>query len=66
MNEAIASFAVKVYSFLLPLSWIALIVAVIVLVPMATIKNTRAQAGIGLFIASWLFGLTTWMLGVPR
>ena len=63
MNEVLAGFAVKVYMFLLPLSWIALVVCLIVLVPMAMSQNTRSQAGIGLFIASWLFGLTLWTLG---
>ncbi|MBO1223490.1 MAG: hypothetical protein JYX80_03595 [Candidatus Scalindua sediminis] len=63
MNEAITSICVKVYTFLLPISWLALVIAIFVLVPMALFKRTRPQAGIGLFIASWLFGITTWTLG---
>lgn len=63
MNEAIVSLAVGVYSFLLPISWIALFVALIVLVPMAFFKSTRRQAGLNLVWASYIFGLTTWTLG---
>lgn len=63
MNEALSRLAVSVYSVALPFSWLALAVCVLVLVPMAMFRNTRAQAGVGLFIASWLFGLTTWTLG---
>ena len=62
VNEALAVLAVKVYTFLMPLSWIALVVCVLVLLPMALFERTRAQAGIGLFLASWLFGLTVWIL----
>ncbi len=63
MNETIVSISVKVYTFLLPISWVALAITILVLIPMALFKRTRAQAGIGLFIASWLFGITTWTLG---
>ena len=57
MNELIASISLKVYTFLLPISWIAFAIAIFVLVPMALFRRTRSLAGIGLFIASWLFGM---------
>jgi hypothetical protein len=63
MNETLATISVKTYSFLLPISWLVLVIAIFVLIPMALFKNTRRQAGTGIFMASWLFGLTTWTLG---
>ena len=63
MNEALANLAIGVYLFVLPLSWIAIVICVIVLVPLALFQGTRPQAGAGLVVASWLFGLTTWTLG---
>jgi hypothetical protein len=63
MSAALTDFSVKLYTFLLPISWLAVVIAVFVLIPMALFKNTRPQAGTGLFFASWLFGLTTWSLG---
>ena len=63
MNETFANFAVGVYSFVLPLSWIGIVICVVVLLPMAVFQGTRRQAGAGLMMASWLFGVTTWTLG---
>lgn len=64
MSHAIAAFAVKVYSFLIPLAWIGVAVVIFILLPMACFRATRTKAGGGLYIASWLFGATTWFLGV--
>jgi len=63
MNEAIATFSIKAYQFLLPISWITLVIALLVLAPLAIIKKTLTYAGAGLFIASLIFGATTWFLG---
>lgn len=63
MNDAIAVFCVKAYTFLLPISWIGVAIVVIVLLPMALFKATRPAAGIGMYFSSYLFGLTTWFLG---
>ena len=63
MSVTFAELAVRIYSILLPFSWLVFGIAIFVLVPMALFPNTRPQAGVGLFMASWLFGLTTWMLG---
>lgn len=63
MDNSIAELAARIYMFLLPLSWIAIAISVLVLTPFALFRRTRAKAGFGLYLASWVFGLTTWMLG---
>ena len=63
MNEALAGFALSVYSVTLTLSQGTFAVCVLVLLPMAVFPSTRGLAAGGLFLASWLFGLTTWTLG---
>jgi|LSQX01.2.fsa_nt_gb hypothetical protein len=63
MNESIAVFCVKAYSFLLPIAWIGVAGIVVVLLPLALFRSTRSFAGAGMFLASYLFGLTTWFLG---
>jgi hypothetical protein len=63
VNEALAGFALSVYSVTLTLSQGTFAVCVLVLLPMAVLPSTRGLAGRGLFLASWLFGLTTWTLG---
>ena len=63
MNETLAGFALSVYSATLTLSQGTFAVCVLVLLPMAVFPSTRGLAAGGLFLASWLFGLTTWALG---
>lgn len=63
MNQAISDFCIKIYSFLLPISWLAVVVVIVVLLPLAIFKKTRGASGIGIFFASYLFGATTWFLG---
>lgn len=63
VNQTIAEFCVKVYSFLLPIAWIAVAIVVVILLPMALFRATRSVAGIGIFASSYLFGITTWFLG---
>lgn len=63
MNQAISEFCIKVYSFLLPISWLAVAVVIVVLLPLAIFKKTRGVSGLGIYIASYLFGATTWFLG---
>src|SRR5258706_9350964 len=64
MLEAIAWLLAYVFMLLLPFSLFALSISIFVLVPLAFFRKTRPAAGLGVFIASWLFGLTTWTLGV--
>lgn len=63
MRQWIAGTTLSAYAFLLPIAWVALALVVFVLVPLAVWSRTRAAAGIGLFIASYVFGATTWFLG---
>ena len=63
MNEAIAAFCVKAYTLLLPISWIGVAIVILALLPIALFKATRPTAGTGIYISSYLFGLTTWFLG---
>ncbi len=63
MRENIINLALEGYRLLLPISWIVLAVIVIVLLPMCLFKRSRPFAGFGFIAASYLFGITTWLLG---
>jgi hypothetical protein len=63
MRETIGEWSLHAFAFLLPFAWIALGIGVLVLLPMALAIKTREAAGTGLVLASYLFGITTWLLG---
>jgi hypothetical protein len=63
IRESIVDKAVKIYTFLLPLSWITLAVTVLILLPLAAWPDTRAAGGTGLVFVSYMFGATIWFLG---
>lgn len=63
VREWVTGTSIKIYTFLLPISWIALAIVLFVLLPLAAWRKTRGVAGAGLFIASYIFGTTTWFLG---
>ena len=63
MRGSIMNLAMEGYRVLLPISWIVLVVIVIVLLPMCLFKRSRPFAGFGFIAASYLFGITTWLLG---
>lgn len=63
MREWVAETAISAYRFLLPISWAALAIILVVLLPMAAWRKTRASAATGLLIGSYIFGVTTWFLG---
>ena len=63
MREWIATNTLNLYSLLLPWSQWAFLIAVILLLPLAIFRRTRGLAGTGLFALSYLFGITTWLLG---
>jgi hypothetical protein len=63
MRDWIVETAISIYTFLLPFAWLALAIAVFVLLPLAAWRKTRRAAGIGLFAVSYVFGATTWFLG---
>ena len=51
----------KAYPVLSSFSKIALILAVFLLAPLAFFKPTRTFAGLGIYFASYVFGLTLWV-----
>lgn len=51
----------RVYPWLVVLTAIALLVVILVLLPLAIFRRTRAFAGGGIYIASFVFGLTLWV-----
>ena len=63
MRDWIIETAISMYTFLLPFAWVALAIAVLVLLPLAAWRKTRGAAGVGLFAVSYIFGATTWFLG---
>ena len=63
MREWVIEASIKIYTFLLPISWIALAIVLFVLLPLAAWRKTRGVAGAGLLITSYIFGATTWFLG---
>jgi hypothetical protein len=63
VREMIAQWSISAYQFLIPFAWVGLAIVVLILLPMGAFKSTRSIAGTGLFIASFLFGVTTWLLG---
>ncbi len=46
------------------ISLIALGICIVILGPLALLRFTRPWAGIGYFIASYVFGLTGWFMGL--
>ncbi len=51
----------KVYPILIVLFLIALIVTVFILLPLAIFRKTRGFAGVGIYVASYVYGLTVWV-----
>ena len=51
----------RVYPWLVILTAITLFVLVLVLLPLSIFRRTRALAGFGIFLASYVFGLTLWV-----
>ena len=51
----------RVYPWLIVITAVALFVAIPVLLPLAIFRRTRAFAGGGIYIASFVFGLTLWV-----
>ncbi len=63
MREWITETTLHLYSILLPISQWAFIISIVLLLPMAIFQRTRSLAGSLLFALSYLFGITTWLLG---
>lgn len=56
--------AEKFLPFLILLSIIAFCICLIILLPLGIFRVTRPIAGTGLFIASYIFGVTGWLMGL--
>ncbi len=54
----------KIYPWLVGISSIALIILVFILLPLAIFRKTRAFAGNGIMISSYVFGSTLWVYGL--
>lgn len=54
----------KVYPWLVGISAIALAISFFVVLPLSFIRRTRGFAAAGLFIGSYVFGLTLWVWGL--
>lgn len=54
----------KILPWLMLISLIALGICIVILGPLALLRFTRPWAGIGYFIASYVFGLTGWFMGL--
>ncbi len=63
MSSAIIEFALKSYTVLLPLAWIALGITIAITLPLSIFKGLRTYTGKAIIWASYVFGLTTWFLG---
>jgi len=50
--------------WLINFSWIVLAINLFILLPLALFKKTGVVGGIGMFISSYVFGLTLWFLGL--
>jgi hypothetical protein len=56
--------AKKILPWLMFLSILTLLINIVVLSPLAAIRRTRAWAGVGFFLSSYVFGLTAWFMGL--
>lgn len=56
-----ASIYEKTYPWFVGASGIVIVICVAVLLPLAAFRKTRLVSGIGFYIASYIFGLTTWL-----
>ncbi|MCL4837054.1 MAG: hypothetical protein KJ058_03690 [Thermoanaerobaculia bacterium] len=63
MTEAIVNFCVRAYGVLLPIAWITVLLAILILGPLAIVRRTRGVASVGFVVASFVIGLTLWFLG---
>jgi len=49
------------YPWLLKISAVVLAICIFILLPLSVFKKTRAYGGIGIYLSSELFGITTWI-----
>ena len=61
MQDALAGAAFGVYEFILPIYGLTFLACVLIVLPMSLFRRTRARAGVLLYLASWIFGIVTWL-----
>ena len=54
----------KILPWLMFVSVLTLGLNIVILLPLALIRPTRAWAGVGFFISSYIFGATGWFMGL--
>ena len=59
--EGGAWLADKAYPILIVLFLLALVVTVFILLPLAIFRKTRGFAGVGIYVTSYVYGLTVWV-----
>ena len=63
MRESVMELATNAYTFMLPFYVIAVAIALLIVLPLTFWKKSRGVAGVSLIVLSYVFGLTTWLLG---
>lgn len=58
-----AKYGFNIETFLTALSGFAIVISITILLPLAIFKRTRLFAGVVLYLFSYIFGATTWVLG---
>ena len=53
-----------VIQWLINLTWFAFAINLFILLPFSFFRKTKIFGGIGMFISSYVFGLTLWFLGL--
>lgn len=56
--------AENILPWLSPVMWFMLVFDVVVFLPLLIFKKTRGYAGVGIYISSYVFGITLWLLGL--
>lgn len=54
----------KIYPWLVAISAFVIAIVVLLLLPLALFRKTRGFSGLGIIIASYVFGLTLWVWGL--
>jgi hypothetical protein len=62
--ETMIRWAASAYVFMLPAAQIGVVIALLILLPMALLRRTRGYAATGILVVSYVVGLTAWLLGL--
>ena len=56
--------SIKILPWLSILMWIVFAFNVVVFLPLGIFKKTKAASGIGIYVSSYIYGLTLWLWGL--